>query len=258
LWKGWLWLEKALAKRCHLIITVNNSCAGEMARSLGVRLPLVLRNCVDPAAAGGFAGGLRETLGLGRGERLVVYIGILQKGRGLEELIKAWAGLPADWHLAFIGQGALEGSLRDLALSAGLENVYFLPPVKAWQLPEFIRGASLGVVLIEDVDLSKHYSLPNKLLEYIAAGVPVLASDLPEIRRLVDEYQVGVFTDPRDSGRIRESLRKLLGDVEKLDTLRQNTVKAGKNLTWRKEAGLLISEYSKITEGGKQEPSPSP
>jgi len=235
-----------------LIITVNNSCAREMARSLGVRLPLVLRNCVDPVVAGGSTGGLREALGLGRGERLVVYTGILQKGRGLEELLKSWAGLPADWHLALVGQGVLEGSLRDFALGAGLENVYFLPPVKAWELPEFIRGATLGVVLIEDVDLSKRYSLPNKLLEYIAAGVPVLASDLPEIRRLVDEYQVGVFADPRDSGSIRKSLIELLGDVEKLDTLRQNTVKAGENLTWRAEASLLISEYSKITCGIKK------
>ncbi|OPX91069.1 MAG: putative glycosyl transferase [Pelotomaculum sp. PtaB.Bin013] len=256
LWQGWLWLEKALAKHCHLIITVNESCAREIARRLEVRPPLALRNCVDPAETASPAGSLRETLGLGHSELLVVYTGKLQKGRGLEELLKAWAGLPADRHLAIIGQGPLEGSLRDFALSAGLNNVFFLPPVEALELPGYIRGATLGVVLIEDTDQSKRYSLPNKLLEYIAAGVPVLASKLPEISRLVDEYQIGVFADPGDSGRIRKSLSELLGNAGKLRFLRLNTLKARVSLTWRKEAGLLISEYSKITKGGKQEASP--
>jgi len=251
LWQCWLKLERTLAKHCHLIITVNESCAREMARTLRVRLPLVLRNCVDPAETAGPAGSLREALELGHSELLVVYTGKLQKGRGLEELIKAWTGLPAGRHLAIIGRGPLEEGLRNLARSAGLKNVYFLPPVKALELAGFIHGASLGVVLIEDIDQSKHYSLPNKLLEYIAAGVPVLASQLPEIRRLVDEYQVGAFADPGDSDSIRESLNELLGNVEKLHSLRMNTLKARMSLTWRKEAGLLISEYSKITKDSR-------
>jgi len=255
LWQGWLGLEKALAKHCHLIITVNASCAREMARILGVRPPLALRNCADPAETGGSAGSLRGALGLGHNELLVVYTGKLQKGRGLEKLLTAWAGLPAGCHLAIIGRGPLEGRLRDCARSAGLKNVYFLPPVNALELPGYIRGATLGVVLIEDTDQSKYYSLPNKLLEFIAAGVPVLASKLPEISRLVDEYQVGVFADPGDSADIRKSMSELLGDAEKMRFLRLNALKARTSLTWRKEAGLLISEYSKIT-GGKQEQFP--
>ena len=248
-WKIWLKLEKWLAGRCQLVITVNRSCANEIATQLGIKTPLVLRNCADPVPElGGPYGGLRSMLGLAGGEPLVVYAGLLQAGRGLENLIRAWVGLPAGVHLAFVGRGPAESELKNLAAQAGLSKVHFLAPVGAPELPEFIRGASLGAVLIEGNDLSKYYSLPNKLFEYLAAGVPVLASGLPEIRRLVEKYRVGVFADPRDPGNIRSVLAGLLsGQSGTLEQLRQNALQASQSLTWQEEVGLLIDEYSKLT-----------
>jgi len=249
LWKIWLCLERVLAKRCHLVITVNESCALEMAESLGLQSPLVLRNCVDPVAEkDGSTAGLREKLGLVQGEPLVVYTGHLKTGRGLHNLLKAWAGMPGGTHLAFVGYGPLESELREFALNCRPNNVHFLPPVKAWELPGFISGATLGVVLTEETDLSSRCSLPNKLFEYIAAGVPVLATDLPEIHRLVDGCQAGVFTDPLDHNSIRAALTELLGDGERLERLRQNVLKARDNLTWQGEVSLLINEYSKLKD----------
>ncbi|MCL6639631.1 MAG: glycosyltransferase, partial [Firmicutes bacterium] len=132
LWRGWLWLERVLARRCNLVITVNESCAREIARTLKVRMPLVLRNCVDPVVEEGGSGrGLRERLEIGT-EPLAVYTGQFQTGRGLENLLRAWAMLPARVHLALVGRGPLEKELRRLAISAGLHNVHFLPPVEAW------------------------------------------------------------------------------------------------------------------------------
>ncbi len=248
-WGAWLRLEKWLARRCHLVITVNRSCAREIGNRLGIQPPLVLRNCADPAQGlGSPYGGLRAELGLDHGEPLVVYVGLLQEGRGLENLVHAWSGLPVGAHLAFVGRGPAESGLKNLAERARLNNVHFLAPVRAQELPEFISGASVGVVLIEGNDLSKYYSLPNKLFEYLAAGVPVLASGLPEIRRLVEEYQVGVFADPRDPVSIRSALVGLLsGGNGSLEQLRQNALQASRYLTWQREVGLLINEYSKLT-----------
>jgi len=248
-WGAWLRLEKWLARRCHLVITVNRSCAREIGNRLGIQPPLVLRNCADPAQGlGSPCGGLRAELGLDHGEPLVVYVGLLQEGRGLENLVHAWSGLPVGAHLAFVGRGPAESGLKNLAERARLNNVHFLAPVRAQELPEFISGASVGVVLIEGNDLSKYYSLPNKLFEYLAAGVPVLASGLPEIRQLVDEYQVGVFADPRDPVSIRSTLTGLLsGRTCSLEQLRQNALQASRYLTWQREVGLLINEYSKLT-----------
>ena len=248
-WRFWLGPEKRLARRCHLVITVNRSCAGEIAKQLEIETPLVLRNCADPAWGNGIGyGGLREKLGLTAGEPLVVYAGLLQEGRGLENLIRAWGGLPAGAHLAFIGLGPAEYSLKKMVNQAGYNNVHFIAPVRARELPEYISGASLGVVLIEGNDLSKYYSLPNKLFEYLAAGVPVLASGLPEIRRLVEEYRVGAFADPRDPADIRSVLDGLLsGRAGSLEQLRQNALRASRYLTWQREVGLLIDEYAKLT-----------
>lgn len=248
-WSFWLRLEKRLARRCHLVITVNRSCAGEIAKQLGIETPLVLRNCVDPAPGGAVGrSSLRDKLELTAGQPLVVYAGLLQAGRGLESLIRAWGGLLSEAHLALIGYGPAERGLKKMAAQAGFSNVHFLAPVPARELAEYIRGASLGVVLIEGNDLSKHYSLPNKLFEYLAAGVPVLASGLPEIRRLVEEYRVGVFADPREPENIRSVLDALLsGRAGALEQLRQNALQASLYLTWQKEVGLLIDEYAKLT-----------
>ncbi len=248
-WGAWLRLEKRLARRCHLVITVSHGCAREIAERLGIETPLVLRNCVDPARGGGSGcGGIRAKLGLNSGEPLVVYAGLLQEGRGLENLVRAWRDLSVEAHLAFVGRGPAEGGLKNLVWQSCLHNVHFLEPVRARELPEFISGASLGVVLIEGTDLSKYYSLPNKLFEYLAAGVPVLASGLPEIRRLVEEYRVGVLADPRDPVNIRSVLAGLLsGHTGSLEQLRQNALQASRHLTWQKEVGLLINEYAKLT-----------
>ena len=249
LWKGWLRLERMLARQCHLVIAVNESCALEMARSLGIKAPLVLRNCVDPVAERDTVGaGLRERLGLVRGETLAVYTGQFQTGRGLENLITAWAGLDNGAHLALVGKGPLEEKLRRMVLLAELKNVHFLPPVKAWELPGFICGATLGVVLIEDVDPCRRFSLPNKLLEYIAAGIPALASDLPEIRRLVEKYPVAVFADPREPHSIRTVLETFLLNGAGLAERKKSALEARENLSWQREVRGLVAAYSKLCD----------
>lgn len=250
LWQVWLWLEKALAKRCHLVITVNESCAREMAGALGIKPPLVLRNCVDPVYKIGLVpAGLRERLGLNREELLVVYSGHLKKGRGLESLLKAWAALPARGHLAFLGSGPLEEHLQGFVYSAGLKNVHFLPPVQAWEQPGFLKGASLGVVLTEERDLSSRLSLPNKLFEYVAAGIPVLASGLPEISRLVEEYGIGLLTVPGDPGSVKAALEEILNGGKKLAEFKKNILRAREELTWQEEVRRLLNAYSKIKVG---------
>lgn len=247
LWNVWLYLEKVLAGRCNLVITVTDSCAAEIAASLGIRAPLVVRNYASRAAAGTGADSLRLRLGLADGEKLVVYAGNLQRERGLENFIKAWAGLPGGAHLAFVGQGPLEVILQDYVIRTSLKNVYFITPVKAWELPGFICGADLGIVLTGSSDLNSRCSLPNKLFEYFAAGVPVLASDLPEIRNLVTRYNAGVLIDPGDCSRVEAVLAGLLDRGERLSKLKLNAIKAGEDLTWEREVKNLVDGYAKIT-----------
>lgn len=243
----WLGAEKKLARRCHLVITVSASCARKMAASLNIKTPLVLRNCVDPAGEYSGAGpAIREKLGLAPGETIVVYSGHLKKGRGLEKLLEAWAAARVRAHLVFVGSGPLEEALRALVSSSGLPNVHFISPVKAWELPGFIRGASLGVVLTENNSLNSYCSLPNKVFEYIGAGLPVLATNLPEIRGLVQQYQVGLCVNTREPKAIRVALETLLSGKDKLAAMRQNTRQVGEELSWRREASKLINAYNKV------------
>ena len=97
--------------------------------------------------------------------------------------------------------------MREQALPLG-ERAIIHPFVHPTDLPDFTVGADLGACLIEPLTESLRLSLPNKLFEYLNAGVPVLASPLPEIQRSVQAFDVGTLADPADSGAIVEALHR--------------------------------------------------
>jgi hypothetical protein len=99
-----------------------------------------------------------------------------------------------------------------------------------------VRNADYGLCLVENASLSDYYCLPNKLFEYCFAGVPVLASDFPEIRRLVEQYSLGVCCDP-DPGSIRAALSRLT----RLSAMRVTSDITA--LGWEAQAARLTSDY---------------
>jgi glycosyltransferase involved in cell wall biosynthesis len=114
--------------------------------------------------------------------------------------------------LVIVGNGQLEEELKQSVKARNLSNVRFLDHVPYDQLFDLASGASLGVVLIEHINLSKKYALANKLTEYMASGIAVLASDSPENRRILAEVDAGfveTFTSPEHLGR---RLNELLDD----------------------------------------------
>jgi glycosyltransferase involved in cell wall biosynthesis len=86
------------------------------------------------------------------------------------------------------------------------------------------------------------------MFEYMSAGIPVLASSLPEIHRLVNKYEIGVLANPGDHNSIRTVLTELLTNGEKLQLYRQNVQKARHDLSWQGEVSQLINAYSKIVK----------
>lgn len=149
---------------------------------------------------------IRRKLGVPDEHELFVAIGYLYPGRGIENLLRAFEGLPDNFHLAFLGSGALENDVR--ASSGFGKNIYLLKPVPHECLVEFISSADYGVCMIQAVSLSDQYCIPNKLLECAIAGLPVLASDLPEISRIVTEYNVGLVVENSVRG-IRDGAKRI-------------------------------------------------
>jgi len=204
----WQAVEDRYAPRADAVLTVGDAIADRLAERVGIDRPLVLYNAPQAAPGAPDPAALRRALSLPDDGRMVVlYQGLFRQGRGLPSLAEATSRVEGV-RTVLIGEGALEASLAETGKALGDRLVVhpFVPPDR---LAALTPGADLGACLIEPLTESLRLSLPNKLFEYLAAGVPVLASPLPEIRAVVDQG-VGVLADPHDPGAVADALRAAL------------------------------------------------
>ncbi len=209
-WVGRFWgaVERRFARRADAVLTVGDAIADRLADRIGIARPTVLYNAPETAPEPADRDALRRELGLPDDDRMVVlYQGLFRAGRGLPALVEATRRVEGV-RLVLIGEGALAGDVVERGRSLGDRLVVhpFVPPDR---LATLTPGADLGACLIEPLTESLRLSLPNKLFEYLAAGVPVLASPLPEIRAVVDRG-VGVLADPSDPAAVAGALRRAL------------------------------------------------
>ncbi|MDZ7765466.1 MAG: glycosyltransferase [Melioribacteraceae bacterium] len=96
----------------------------------------------------------------------------------------------------------------------------------------YTAAADVGVCLIENISISYYHALPNKLFEYIMAGIPVISSSLPQMKKIVEQYNVGVCVDLEKTTDVSNDLNEMLSDESKLETYKDNCKKAAQELNW--------------------------
>lgn len=202
----WQAVERRYIRRADAVLTVNDSIADVLASTYRIPRPTVLPNVSDRPSPPPSTRLQHELAIPDDGRLLVLYQGLFRDGRGLQGLLTAAREIDSV-RLTFIGEGPFEAEMREQALPLG-ERAIIHPFVHPTDLPDFTVGADLGACLIEPLTESLRLSLPNKLFEYLNAGVPVLASPLPEIQRIVQAFDVGTLADPADSGAIVEALHQ--------------------------------------------------
>jgi glycosyltransferase involved in cell wall biosynthesis len=132
----------------------------------------------------------------------------------------------------------------NIAISLYDGRLYYQPAVPQDELQYYTFDADVGVVPIPDNCMSHHLSLPNKLFEFIQGGLAVVASDLPEISRVINEYNVGQTYEAGNIVAFSERIKTILRNVELLATYRNNSDKAAKVLNWQNEQQILLQIYN--------------
>jgi glycosyltransferase involved in cell wall biosynthesis len=239
------------------VITVSDGIAlrlRERYRLVGA--PTVVRNVSDLEPTG--AGGLRARIGIDEHTPLVLHQGAPAPARGCEVLIAAIERLPGV-HLVFLGdpEPGYATVLRELVRERGIQDrVTLLPNVPLERLLSHTAEADVGVTLLQDTCENHRLALPNKLFEYIAAGIPVIASALPETRRLVESYAIGWCVPPADSFALAKALRTALRAREDVGS-RKRMEQAQRELCWSREHKRLLELYALLaacSEAGEHEP----
>lgn len=239
------WLEKKIMPRAAGTITTTDARAKFFARAYRIPRPLVLQN--RPRLIRTMRSNrIREDLRLTEPWPIVLYQGGLQPGRGLTRLVQAAAQVP-DAYFVFIGGGRQSAELHTLTESLGLrERVRFIPTVPLAELPSYTASADIGVQPIENTCLNHFTTDSNKLFEYVIAGLPVVASRLPEIRKVVEIFDLGLLVTPGDTDSLVDALRRLVADGDLRVSYARNAVHAAQHLNWEAQEAALVELYARV------------
>ena len=189
---------------------------------------------------------LHSMLGLPANEKILLYQGGIQTGRGLDKLIQAAPSFK-EGTVVLIGDGRIKPQLEKMVDEASLhEKVKFLPKVPLQDLPKYTANAYLGFQILNNVCFNHYSASSNKLFEYMMAGVPVVACDFPEIKRVVQGEQTGICIDSHLPEEIAKAVNLLLEKQDLRDELSQNSKQASGKYNWDLEQENLLSVYKGI------------
>ncbi len=247
--RAWSNLEKRLLPKANLAITVNELIAEEMAKRYGVPAPMVVLNCPDPPL--GFDSTathnhIRERLGLAQEQKVVLYQGWMSEGRGLENLVGCARLLVGDAVVVFMGYGEYQGELERLAAGEPPGRVHFLPAVPQRDLLAYCASANVGVIPYQAVDLNNYYTSPNKLFDFIQAALPIVASDLPYLRKVIVGDDLGVVAKLDTPGAYAQAINSVLNRADNGEGLRANLRRAAPRYTWEAQGRKLVEAYGKL------------
>jgi glycosyltransferase involved in cell wall biosynthesis len=238
--------EAKLIHNADSVIMVSNGCAQFTSQRYGILLPTVIMNTPDFDPRNMNIRGLRQALDIPAENLVLVHQGSLQKNRGIEQSIEAMRNIPNITYV-IIGYGQHRPFLEDFVASSGLsEKVKFFGPVPANQLIEWTASADIGICTIVGKTKSYLYAMPNKLFEYTMAGLPVIASNYPDMGAFVTENKMGVTCDPESPESISAAIRVLMGDPAKRNELSLGAQAARREYNWNNEQRKLHEVYAKL------------
>jgi glycosyltransferase involved in cell wall biosynthesis len=225
----WERIEGWIFPKLNTIYTVNESIAGMYRKKYGTEV-LVVRN-VSPRW-------LPESI------KTRAELGLPEESA--EEAVEAIKDLE-NVLLLILGDGDAVPALKENVLSHQLsEKVWFLPKKPYAEMMQYTACADLGLTLDKPSNLNYRYSLPNKLFDYLHAGIPVICSDLPEVSRIVRTHEVGVVLNELKITELQKQIFDLQKNPEKLQRLKANCVNAAERECWENELATLKKIYPKV------------
>lgn len=241
----WAFSEKLAIGRCNLVITVSPSIVEKLKETYALNEVLLVRNVpnfqpeIVPISRAEI--GIEETAGL-----LIMQGNGINMDRGGEELVAAMALIP-NAVLMIIGKGDSFASLKKVAEDNGVrEKVKFINSLPYNELLRYTAAADIGLSLDKGSNLNYQYSLPNKIFDYALGGTAVMASNLPEVSRVVKKYELGALCTEVEPKAIAVTVNKMLADKEALKNFGTNGRKMVTNVNWENEFESVLKGMLKF------------
>ncbi len=244
----WQMVESKFIRNADLVLTVNESISKRLIAAYGIDKPLVVPNVPPMQEVIPANDWLRRKFSLTKNTVILLHQGHLKPGRSCSALISAMADVPKA-ALIFLGSGPLLETLKAQVQRGRLgDRVFFHPPMPYDQLLPITATADMGLTLLEDICLNHRFALPNKLFEYLMAGVPVLGSDLPEISAVINSYNVGITVDPSNRVDLVKALNRVVErDYERIEWA-SRTSYVFERYEWESAAKRMTSHFGLLLD----------
>ncbi len=240
----WKRIERWIFPKLKYVWTVNASIAklysDEYGKEVGVirNVPVTLKDLKKRS---------RMELNLPADKKILLFQGAgINVDRGGEEAVLAMQNID-DSLLLFIGGGDVISILKVMVERLNLtEKVRFIPRLPFDELMAYTAIADVGLSLDKDTNINYRYSLPNKVFDYIHAGLPVLSSNLVELRKIVEGYDVGLIAESHDPDYLSGRIREMFSDKKRFDSWGENLKLAAAELCWEKEEKKLLHIFRDV------------
>lgn len=236
--KIWLKIEKWILPKVKHSYTVCHSIADVYNRKYAINMQVV-RNVPLKQNA-------EIIIEKSEKRKIILYQGAVNIGRGIEYVIKAMKHIDNSvfW---IIGNGDILENLKKMVEELKLsEKVVFFGKIPFQNLKKYTVQADLGISLEENIGLNYYYALPNKIFDYINANVPILASQLPEIKNIINKYNIGTFIEKHDEIEISNKIKEMFSNDKNIKIWKNNMDKAKKELCWENEEIQLLKIFQNI------------
>jgi len=232
------------------VITVGACIASWLAEQYETKAPFVIHNApalrtmeeVDTSL------NLRSALEISPSEFLLVYSGGITFNRGLEQVIEAASRID-NLRFVMMGYGSeeyMDSLSKRIKKFKAEDKIQFFGPVPHQEVASYLSSADCGIAPIINICLSYYYCAPNKLFEFVQARLPILASNFPEMEKVVQDADLGYTFDPENPDAIEEVIKKMMNNEERRKEFREHTHSAAKRYNWKVEEEKLIGIYKSL------------
>lgn len=230
--KIWYLMEKTFLPGCDAYFTVSPGLIKLYKEKFNIdfkllrNLPLKKEDIPTPVSSGN--------------PRVILYQGVLNAGRGIAQTIKALTFLPSEYRFVIVGRGDCSDDLKEMTNKLKLgERVDFIGAVPFEELYKYQKNALVGICIHENIGLNYYYSLPNRLFDFMQAGIPVLTSEFPDMAEIVRDHETGLVINSLEPEKVANAIKEICENIPLRQKWQKTIPRAAEKFTWNKEKKIM-------------------
>lgn len=241
-------IEKSIFPMVDFFITVNDDIRKLFFEKYGEKKSEIIFNatkcnCEEKKY-------LHDLIGIDRNEKILLYQGGFIEKRKLENLIYISKYLNNS-KLVMLGWGTTEKQLKNLAEDLGVfdKKVFFVPKISQKELVSYTSSATIGIIPYDGYDLNTKYCTPNKLFEFVCAGIPIVHNDnLHTVGNIIKSYKIGFPINVNDYENTAKRIEELMLDVNTMNSFKENIESSREFLSWDNEKVKILNIFKAFNE----------